>query len=144
LPVAFGSLRALRVGPNSHRSFAFGQWFDYGWAYGIRTIVSITPTDHERNLCRSNDFTLVEIPFQKEGGLSSEDLRRYLKTIKTGVGPFYVHCRGGTHRGGVLGVAYRIHIQGWTYEKALVEYGRLGGDLLADCKMLDSIRNTQR
>ena len=112
--------------------------------YGIRTIISITPTEDERALCLEHGFTLVEIPFKKTAGLSSEDLQRYLKTIRTGASPFYVHCHGGTHRGGVLGVAYRLHIQGWPYEKALVEHGRLGGDLLADHIMLESVRKTSQ
>ena len=110
----------------------------------IRTIISITPTEQERNLCRENGFTLVELPFQKASGLSPEDLGRYLETIRTGAGPFYVHCHGGTHRGGVLGVAYRVHIQGWPYEKPLVEHGRLGGDLLADHIMLESVRKAPK
>ncbi len=108
--------------------------------YGIRTVISITPTDQERKLCKDNGLTLVEIPFEKTKGLSPDDLKRYLKTLKTGASPFYVHCHGGTHRGGVLGVAYRVHIQGWPYEKALVEHGRLGGDLMADHIMLESVR----
>ncbi len=109
--------------------------------YGIRTIISITPTDHERNFCKRNGFTLVEIPFEKTTGVSPSDLKRYLDVIKTKAEPFYVHCHGGTHRGGVLGVAYRVHIQNWPYEKALVEHGRLGGDLLADHIMLESVKS---
>ena len=93
--------------------------------YGIKTIVSITPTEHERDFCRKHGFAMVEIPFEKTKGPSQDDLRRYLGTIRTGVGPFDVHCHGGTHRGGVLGVAYRVHGLGWPYEKALVEHGRL-------------------
>ena len=81
----------------------------------------------------------MEIPFEKKIGPSADDLERYLEAIKTGDGPFYVHCHGGTRRGGVLGVAYRVHVLGWTYGKALVEHGRLGGDLLADHAMLESV-----
>lgn len=105
---------------------------------GVRTVVSITPTEHERKLCRENNLALVEIPFEKTKGLSRADLELYLNTIRAGSGPFYVHCHGGTHRGGVLGFAYRVHIQGWDYNKALVEFGRLGGDLLSDHIMLES------
>ena len=54
--------------------------------------------------------------------------------------PLYVHCHGGTHRAGVLGVAYRIHKCGWPWEKALLEHGRLGGSLKDDHIMLASIR----
>jgi len=110
---------------------------------GINSIISITPTENERQFCRKHGFTLIEIPFKKVPGPAATDVKRYIDTIKTGAGPFYVHCHGGTHRGGVLGVAYRVHILGWPYEEALVEYGRLGGDLLSDHTMLESVRRYQ-
>ena len=106
----------------------------------IRTIISIVPSELERDLCRKNGFTLIEIPFEKPNGMTADDLKRYLNAVKASVGPVYVHCHGGTHRGGLFGVAYRVHIQGWSYEKAIVEYGRLGGDLLAGHTMLEGIR----
>jgi protein tyrosine/serine phosphatase len=110
---------------------------------GIKTIISITPTDFEREFCGKYEFKLVEIPFEKTSGPSPADLNLYLQTVKTGTGPFYVHCHGGTHRGGVLGVAYRTLILNWPYEKALVEYGRLGGDLLDDHAMLEAVQSAE-
>lgn len=107
---------------------------------GIRTIISITPTDYERAFCQTQNITLVEIPFDKKPGPSKQDLKRYLDTIETGAGPFYLHCHGGTHRGGTLGVAYRIHFLGWSFQEALIEHGRLGGDLLGDHTMLEAVR----
>jgi protein tyrosine/serine phosphatase len=83
---------------------------------------------------------LVEILFDKKTGPSSADLHRFLQTIKTGTGPFYVHCVGGTHRAGVLGVAYRMHILNWPYEKAVLEFGQLGGDLKADHSLLEPVK----
>jgi len=108
---------------------------------GIKSIVSITPTDKERDFCKRHGFTLVEVPFDKVNGPSADNLGRFVETIKQGQGPFYVHCVGGTHRGGVLGVAYRLHHLGWTYERALVEFGRLGGDLKEDHLLLEAVKN---
>jgi len=110
---------------------------------GIRTIISITPTENERQFCKRHGFTLIEIPFDNSAGPSAADLKRYRNTIKAGAGPFYVHCHGETHRGGVLGVVYRVQILGWPYQKALVEHGRLGGDLLGDHTMLEAARKDQ-
>jgi protein tyrosine phosphatase (PTP) superfamily phosphohydrolase (DUF442 family) len=112
--------------------------------YGIRTIISITPTDHERDFCRQNDFNLIEIPFEKTTGLSPADLQQYLQTLKTTDGPFYVHCHGGAHRGGILGVAYRVYVQNWPLDKALAEYSRLGGDLLDGNTMIESLLTAQK
>ena len=110
----------------------------HGW--GIHTIISITPTENERSFCKRHGFTLVEIPFPKSTGPTVEDLKLFLHTVETQPGPFYLHCNGGTHRGGVLGVAYRACLLGWPLDQALVEYGRLGGDLLSDHSMLEAIR----
>lgn len=107
---------------------------------GIKTIISITPTDSERRFSMQNGYKLVEIPFENATGPSHSEIALLLKSIKKLQGPFYLHCHGGAHRAGVLGAAYRIHVLGWTFEKAIVEYGRLGGDLLKDHAMLEKIR----
>jgi protein tyrosine phosphatase (PTP) superfamily phosphohydrolase (DUF442 family) len=106
---------------------------------GIRTIISVTPTDLERKLASEGGMTLVELPFPKTA-LTGEVLGRYLKALEQNKGPFYVHCHGGTHRGGILMACYRMQLEGWSFEKAAVEYGRLGGDLKADQKMLEAVR----
>jgi len=113
----------------------------YDW--NVKTIISIAPSEYERNFCREHGFLLVEIPFDKITGPTATDLKCFKDTIRTGSGPFYMHCRGGSHRGGVLGVAYRVDILGWSYEKALVEFGRLGGDLRGDHDMLEAIREAK-
>lgn len=107
---------------------------------GIRTIVTITPTDRERALARECGFTLVEMPFDKATGLSQADLRRFLALLTGEKMPVYIHCHGGTHRGGVLCVAYRIHKCGWDWDKALAEHARLGGSLKDDHAMLLSVK----
>ncbi len=110
---------------------------------GIKTIVSIAPSEMERALCASNDIALVEIPFGKEAGPSAADYEKYFQTLETGEGPFYIHCKGGSHRAGILSAAYRIQFQGWSFDQALIEYGRLGGDLKADHAMLQTLHRIQ-
>ncbi len=109
-------------------------------AWGVKTIISISPSDRERQFSQKYGFVLVELPFDKKQGPTSADMRQFLNTIKTGQGPFYVHCIGGTHRGGALGLAYRVHVLGWTWERALIEFGRLGGSLKDDHAMLEAVR----
>lgn len=109
--------------------------------YGVKTIISITPNDQERKFCANNGFELVEVEFSKDPGPSKESLDLYLQTIKNGSAPFYVHCHGGTHRGGILGMVYRMHVRNWTYEKALIEFGLLGGSLMKDHKMTGVVKS---
>lgn len=107
--------------------------------YAIKTIVSITPSDAERAFCASNSLALIEIPFDK-GGPSAEDYQNFLKALESSEPPFYIHCKGGSHRAGILSAAYRIQLQGWSFEQAAIEYGRLGGDLKADHAMIETLR----
>ena len=109
--------------------------------WGVKTIVSAAPSAKERAFCAQHGFALVEIPFDKARGPTAGDIRTFLDTVKTGQGPFYVHCVGGAHRGGVLGVAYRLHVLNWPAERALVEFGRLGGNLKDDHGMLEAVRS---
>ncbi len=119
--------------------FLSGKGVRYLKDSGIKTIISITPTDIEKKFCKDNGLELVLCEFDKLGP-SSELLAKYLEVLKTKEAPFYVHCHGGSHRGGTLAAAFRVHIQGWDYDRALIEYGRLGGNLKDDYRLIESIR----
>jgi protein tyrosine/serine phosphatase len=46
--------------------------------------------------------------------------------------PVYVHCKGGTHRTGVMTAIYRMENEGWTAEHAFREMkqNKFGWDIL--------------
>jgi len=108
---------------------------------GIKTIISVCPTDAERMWSRQLGIKLIEIPLDEQSPVPPEALRAYLAALDECEAPFYVHGFGGTHRGGVLGAAYRIHKQRWEFDKAAREFDVLGGDLKRDARMLESVRN---
>lgn len=93
---------------------------------GIKTIFSVTPTDDERAFAEKSGIKLVEVPFTKEG-IPQEKLPGYLELLKDAEQPIYAHCHSGKNRGGTLLAAYRIHHQGWSFEKARDEFVALGG-----------------
>lgn len=107
--------------------------------FGIKTVVSVTPSDQERAFCATNGLELIEVPFEKNGP-TEEDYRGFFQALEKAPVPYYVHCKGGSHRAGILGAAYRIRMQNWSFDKAVVEYGRLGGDLKADNTMIESLQ----
>ena len=109
---------------------------------GVNTIVSITPTDEERKMTKELGLKLVEIEFNKKEGVSADQLKSFLSMVHKEEGPFYVHCHGGNHRAGILAAAYRIHEQKWSKDKALLEFGYLGGSLKDDFVMIQSITKT--
>jgi len=108
---------------------------------GIQTIISITPTDSERELAQKHNIKLVEIILTKDMGISQDDFNKFTSSLNNDKGPFYLHCKGGVHRGGTMGIAYRINQCGWTREKAIEEFDKLGGNPTKDRLMLDSIMN---
>ncbi|MBT3199883.1 MAG: hypothetical protein HN350_08195 [Phycisphaerales bacterium] len=113
---------------------------DYVKSLGVKTIVTITPTDVERKYVAEAKIKLVEVPFVKTDGPSKEILDTFLEAVKTSDGPVYVHCHGGTHRAAILAAVYRMSVQGWDYDRTVIEYGTLGGDLKGDYGMLTRIR----
>ncbi|MCK5808642.1 dual specificity protein phosphatase family protein [bacterium] len=108
----------------------------------ISTILSVAPTEVERKMAKKYGLRLFEVPFTKEVGLSKRDLEKVINILKKENMPLYVHCHGGTHRGGIVGMVYRIYKNNWSLEKALLEYAYLGGSLKDDQKMIQSIKMT--
>ena len=112
---------------------------------GIKTIVSVTPTDMEREEAKKHGIKLVEVPLDKESGLSPEELKSYLEAFSAKEHmPVYVHCNSGMHRGGTLGVAYRVHQSDWEWDEAVEEFDDLGGNQDDDTIMLESIKVMHR
>jgi protein tyrosine phosphatase (PTP) superfamily phosphohydrolase (DUF442 family) len=91
---------------------------------GIKTIIAVTPNDQERTLAREFGFKLVEIPFGWYD-MKKADLDQFLAAVDAGPTPVYVHCMGGDLRAGILAAHYRIHREGWTFDRAIEEYRRL-------------------
>lgn len=108
--------------------------------WGVKTILSVTADDTLRKYAKEGGFALVEVPFKGGEPISAQTLGTFLRAVRERNGPFYVHCMGGTHRAGALCLAYRTHVDGWDYDKALIEFGRLGGDLKKDHAMVESTR----
>jgi hypothetical protein len=110
-------------------------------AWGIKAIVSATPSDREREFAEDRGFNLVGVPFEKGKALSAETLGLLHRTLKGDGGAYYVHGHEGRQRGGAIGVFYRMHVQGWSFEDAVVEFKKLGGDYGDNEALLQSIGN---
>lgn len=91
---------------------------------GIKTIVSVDPSDDERAIAKEYGFALIEIPFGWYD-LKKADLDRFLATVDQGQGPYYVHDMYGPIQAGALLAYYRMHRQQWSVDDAIKEYYRL-------------------
>lgn len=110
---------------------------------GVKTIIAIAPGDEARKYARSHGMEYVELSFEKGGVIPPEVREAFLKAVRANGEPFYVHGHGGRHRAGVLCALYRLEEQGWDFDAAAIEFGRLGGSLKDDFLMLESIRPKQ-
>ncbi|HOX38828.1 MAG TPA: hypothetical protein PL033_12630 [Candidatus Brocadiia bacterium] len=113
---------------------------EYLSGLGVKTIISIVPSAQAKRWAEKRGMRYLELPFPK-GSISDETIVKYRGFLDANSAPFYVHCHGGTQRGGILAVYYRIHKEGWDFNRAAVEFGTLGGDLMNSHTMLQSIRN---
>jgi len=107
---------------------------------GIKTIVSIVPSSQEKAMAEQYGLKLVEIPFTNEV-IKPEDLQAFKKVLDDNE-PIYVHCHGGIHRAGVLGLYYRLW-SGWDFSRARDEFIALGGYPLKDKPLLDIVEKSE-
>ena len=109
---------------------------------GIKTVFAITSVDKERQWLESEGIEVVDLSFfDKNAKLGKRRIRRIAEQISAHPTPAYVHCVGGTQRGGVVGVIYRLS-QGWEPDQSLLEFAYLGGSLKANSKTLKSVLQT--
>ena len=107
--------------------------------WGVKTVISVTPTDEERKLVSEAGLKLVEIPFTEKQGLPEKCQLKFLKTINTDPGPFYVHCKTGKARAGMLMALYRMKLNGWPLAQSAAEFERLGGNYKKSRKLFRAI-----
>jgi protein tyrosine/serine phosphatase len=108
-------------------------------AIGITTVIDLRndPKDYAKTTAESLGMRYVNIPMSDKKYPATAKIEEFLKLIEDpGTGKFYVHCRGGRHRTGVMGAVYRFNLYGWDYDRAYAEmkkfdfYTRWGhGDL---------------
>lgn len=108
---------------------------------GIKTVFAITSIDKERQWLENAGIHVIDLSFDKNASLSQQQIDQIVEKIGAHPGPVYVHCVGGTQRGGVVGVIYRLS-QGWEPDQSLLEFAYLGGSLKANDKTLKSVLQT--
>lgn len=102
---------------------------------GIRTIFSVTPSEAIRSYCAAYGMELKEIVFDYQK-LGDDQVVDFINALDSVDYPIYIHCHSGKQRGGNLCAIYREYKEGWSFEKALEEYGKLGGKIDPDKEML--------
>lgn len=108
-------------------------------AIGITTVIDLRndPKDYAKTTAEALGMRYINIPMSDKQYPATAKIDEFLKLVEDpATGKFYVHCKGGRHRTGVMGAVYRFNHYGWDYDRAYAEmkkfdfYTRWGhGDL---------------
>lgn len=91
---------------------------------GVNTIIDLRndPTAYEKNAVEALGMKYVNIPMSGWKSPKQEDIDTFLALVNNPeTGKFYVHCKAGIHRTGVVGAAYRYTNYNWDYENVYKE-----------------------
>jgi len=91
---------------------------------GIKTVIDLRgdATDYEKPAVEALGMKYVNLPMSGLGYPKAEYIDAFLKLANDPeTGSFYVHCKGGVHRTGVAGAAYRFTKYGWNYDQVYQE-----------------------
>ena len=90
-------------------------------AMGVKTVIDLRFFHNDREKIAGTELAYEEIPMNT-WNVEDEDAVRFLILISDrSRAPFFVHCEHGADRTGVMSAVYRIVIQGWTKDEAIVE-----------------------
>jgi len=108
-------------------------------AIGITTVIDLRndPKEFAKTTAEALGMRYINIPMSDKQYPATAKIEEFLKLVEDpATGKFYVHCKGGRHRTGVMGAVYRFNHYGWDYDRAYAEmkkfdfYTRWGhGDL---------------
>ena len=91
---------------------------------GITTVIDLRndPMEYEKRAVEALGMKYVNIPMSGWKSPQQKDVDAFLALVNNPeTGKFYVHCKAGIHRTGVVGAAYRYTNYGWDYDKVYKE-----------------------
>lgn len=91
---------------------------------GINTVIDLRndPTDYEKGAVEALGMKYINIPMSGWKSPQQEDIDAFLKLVDDpDTGKFFVHCKAGIHRTGVIGAAYRYTKYDWNYDNVYKE-----------------------
>lgn len=108
---------------------------------GIKVIIDLRndPLAYAKQAAEAAGMRYVNIPMSDKKRPEDAQIEQFLAVTKNKAdGPFYIHCKGGRHRTGVMGAVYRFTYDGWTYDQIYKEmkdydyYSRWGHGALGE------------
>ncbi|HUR99799.1 MAG TPA: tyrosine-protein phosphatase [Pyrinomonadaceae bacterium] len=91
---------------------------------GINTVIDLRndPMPYEKNAVEALGMKYVNIPMSGWKSPQQKDVDTFLALVSDpATGKFFVHCKAGIHRTGVVGAAYRYTKDDWDYANVYKE-----------------------
>ncbi len=91
---------------------------------GVTTVIDLRndPTTYEKGAVEALGMKYVNIPMSGWKSPQQADVDAFLALVNNpDTGKFFVHCKAGIHRTGVVGAAYRYTNYGWDYDNVYKE-----------------------
>ncbi|MDQ1350017.1 MAG: hypothetical protein QG657_318 [Acidobacteriota bacterium] len=107
--------------------------------FGVKTVITIDPNPELEETVKPSGLKLVTFNWKNRRIMEQETLDQFLELIKKNKAPFYLHSKEENQASGILAAIYRIYVENWLYEKTIIEYGRIGGSLKDDDRLLRAI-----
>ncbi|HEK85006.1 MAG TPA: hypothetical protein ENO29_01450, partial [Candidatus Aminicenantes bacterium] len=94
--------------------------------FGIKTIIDLTGAHRDPKLMAGTKLKYYDIP-SKASEVQEGDLLQFLKIVTNPAeAPYLVHCHHGADRTGLFVAVYRIIIQNWPKQEAILEMQKGG------------------
>ncbi|MEW6208984.1 MAG: tyrosine-protein phosphatase [Acidobacteriota bacterium] len=91
---------------------------------GIKTIFDLRddPKDFARRAAQSAGMRYFNLAMSDTERPPDEVVEEFLKLVADpATGKFFVHCKGGRHRTGLMGAVYRMNVYHWNFKQAYKE-----------------------
>jgi protein tyrosine/serine phosphatase len=93
---------------------------------GIKTVINLRSERTDHNDLAGTNLKYYEIPSMATE-VKEADLFQFLKIVTNPVeGPYLIHCHHGADRTGLFIAVYRIVVQAWSREEAIMEMQKGG------------------
>lgn len=94
---------------------------------GIKSVINLRAVHDERKEVETAGMKYLEFPIPTTKGIRAEKLQEIIHVMSDPSNqPVYIHCALGKDRTGVIVAAYRMDVDGWSYDDAEKEMQSFG------------------
>ena len=93
---------------------------------GVRTVLDVAGGDGDGGVAPGGSLKLLHVPMSAFGLHDDRVLEALRAMADPANRPLMIHCQHGADRTGALVALYRVVVQGWTKEKAVLEMNQGG------------------